>query len=68
MDHGLGNQGSIPGWARDFPLLIQTSLGNYLAFFPVVTGANSPGIRWPTYDHSPLSSAEVRNMFYSNPS
>jgi hypothetical protein len=61
----MGRVGSIPGRARDFSLLhnIQTGSGAHPASYTIGTGGSFPGGMRPgrETDHSPSSSAEVRN-------
>jgi hypothetical protein len=65
LGYDLDDRGSLPGKVRGFPLLhnLQTVSGAHLASYPMGTGALSPGVKWQEReaDHSPPSSAEVKN-------
>jgi hypothetical protein len=62
MGYGQDGRGSIPGRARDFSLFhgVQTDSGAHPASYPM---ALSLGVKRPESeaDHSPPSSAEVKN-------
>jgi hypothetical protein len=67
-DYGLDNQNSIPDRGKDFSSspCVQTGSGSHLAFFyPAGTGGPFPGGKAQPgrdADHSPPSSAEVKNQ------
>jgi hypothetical protein len=60
MAYVLDGHGSIPGTARNFSLLhsIQIGSGAHRATYPMGTGVTR---LWREADHSPPSSAEVKN-------
>jgi hypothetical protein len=64
ISYGLDGPGSIPGNVR-FSLLhsVQTDSGAYPASYPIGTRGSFPGVKQPgrEADHSPPSSAEVKN-------
>jgi hypothetical protein len=65
-DYGLDDRGSIPTEAQDFnsSLCIQTGSGAHPAYYPMGTGGPFPGGKarpGRDADHSPPSSAEVKN-------
>jgi hypothetical protein len=63
--YSMNSQGAIPRWCKMFFLLhgIQTDSGAHPASYPMDTGAISPEIKKlvPETDHSPPSSAKVKN-------
>jgi len=65
--YGLNDWVSIPGRCRDFCLSyrVQTGSGAHWASFQWVPWAITSGVKWPELeaDHSPLSSAKVRNVW-----
>jgi hypothetical protein len=63
--YGLDGWGSIPSRGSDFSLFIsvQTGYGTHPVSCPMGTGGSFPGVKRSEreVDHSPLSSAEVKN-------
>jgi hypothetical protein len=65
-DYGLDDRGSNTGRGKGYfsSLCVQTGSGAHLASYPMGTGVSFPrGKAWPgrDADHSPPSSAEVKN-------
>jgi hypothetical protein len=63
-DYGLDDRGSIPHRGRGFFFQPQTGYGAHPASYPVGTGGPFPGGKarpGRDADHSPPSSAEVKN-------
>jgi hypothetical protein len=54
-------------WGQEFSLLhvVQIGSGVHPAFYPMGTGAHSPGVNWTgrAADHSPPTSAEVKKTW-----
>jgi hypothetical protein len=62
----------VPAWAGNFSLhhRVHSGSGAHSAFIRWVPGAPSLGVKWPgpEADHSPPSSAEVKNVWsYTSP-
>jgi hypothetical protein len=65
-DYGLDDRGSIPDRAEDFSSspCVQTGSGAHAASYPMGTGGSFPGGKarpGRDADHSPPSTAEVKN-------